>query len=40
MTIDYKINKYTENKQNKNTIMILQVEMQIRMNYGRNEDAK
>jgi hypothetical protein len=35
-----KINKYTENKLNKTTIMILQAVMQIRTNCGRNEDAK
>jgi hypothetical protein len=32
MNIDSRINKYTENKQNKTTIMILQVVMQIRTN--------
>jgi hypothetical protein len=40
MNIDSKINKYTKNKQSKTTIMISRVKMQIRMNCGRNEDAK
>jgi hypothetical protein len=40
MNIDSRINKYTENKQNKTMIMILRVAMQIRMNFGRNEDEK
>jgi hypothetical protein len=40
MNIDSRINKYIENKQNKTMIMILRVAMQIRMNFGRNEDEK
>jgi len=38
MNIDSRINKYTENKQNKTMIMILRVAMQIHINFGQNED--
>jgi hypothetical protein len=40
MNIDSRINKYTKNKQNKTTIMISRVAMQIHTNCGRNKDAK
>ena len=40
MNIDSRINKCIENKQNKTTIMISRVAMQIHMNCGRNEDVK
>jgi hypothetical protein len=40
MNIDSRINKYIENKQNKTTIMILWISLQIRTNCGRNEDGK
>jgi hypothetical protein len=37
MNIDSRINKYTKNKQNKTTIMISRVAMQICMNCGQNK---
>jgi len=40
MNIDLRINTYIENKQNKATITISRVEMQIHSNCGRNEYAK